>query len=247
MNNYLYNPYFWQPNIPDINLNPPTLYSILESIVNYGKDDKTKIKDLASAGRSTIFDFDYPLSEKITKEKFECMILNHFLMRRIGFETLTAFKIGLNCKINEIIPIFNSMYNSIDNWDLFTGDEILRVGNDENYTDSENNTDNTAYANGNNISDRRTSDTPQDHLEDVRDGSYVTNYSYDIDNNSASSGGNSNSKKKTNDVKNYTEKTTHTATPTEKIEIITKIQNEISNIYKIVYNELDSLFYGIIN
>ena len=31
---------------------PPTLYSILESIVNYGKDDKTKIKDLAKVGRT---------------------------------------------------------------------------------------------------------------------------------------------------------------------------------------------------
>ena len=241
MNNF-YSPYFWYPNIPDINLNPPTLYSLLESIVNYGKDEKTKIKDLAKAGRSEIFDFDYNLTDRLTKEEFETHILNHYLMRRIGFETLTAFKIQLNCKINEIIPIFNSMYNSIDNWDLFTGDEILRVGNDNTQTNTENNTENTATAIGSNTSDRRFSDTPQDHLEDVRDGSYVTNYSYDTDTNSAESNGKSNSKQVTTDDKNYTEKTTHTATPTEKIEIITKIQNEISNIYKIVYNELDSLF-----
>ena len=57
-------PFLYPPAFPDYNL-PPTLYSIHESIVNYGKDDKTKIKDLASAGRSTIFDFDYPLSNKI--------------------------------------------------------------------------------------------------------------------------------------------------------------------------------------
>ena len=100
MNNYLYNPYFWQPNIPDINLNPPTLYSLLESIVNYGKDDKTKIKALAKVGRSEIFDFDYDLTDRLTREEFETHILNHYLMRRIGFETLTAFKIQLNCKIN---------------------------------------------------------------------------------------------------------------------------------------------------
>ena len=100
MNNF-YNPYFWQPNIPDINLNPPTLYSLLESIVNYGKDDKTKIKDLAKVGRTEIFDFDYDLTDRLTREEFETHILNHYLMRRIGFETLTAFKKQHNCKINE--------------------------------------------------------------------------------------------------------------------------------------------------
>ena len=89
----------FMPMIPTWNEKPPTLYSILESIVNYGTDDKTKIKDLAKSGRETIFNFTYPLSNKVTKEDFECMILNHFIMRRIGFETVTAFRIQLNVKL----------------------------------------------------------------------------------------------------------------------------------------------------
>lgn len=100
---------FFVPFIPVMNEKPPTLYSLLQSIVNYGKDEQTKIKDLAKVGRTTIFDFDYPLSDKITKEDFECMILNHFLMRRIGFETLTAFKIQLNVKMNSIMPMYNKL------------------------------------------------------------------------------------------------------------------------------------------
>lgn len=255
MNNYLYNPYFWQPNIPDINLNPPTLYSLLESIVNYGKDDKTKIKDLAKAGRSEIFDFDYDLTDRITKEEFETHILNHYLMRRIGFETLTAFKIQLNCKINEIVPIFNKLYNSIENWDLFVGDESIRTGTDNTISQSTNNTSNNESSNSstntNSISDRRYSDTPEDKLEDIRDGSYVTDYNYDTDTNNSTdnsnSSGNSTSNTNTNDNKEYQEKITHTASPLDKIEIIKNIQTEITNIYKIVYNELDNLFYGIIN
>ena len=83
---------FYPPILPTNNYNTPTIYSILESIVNYGKDDKTKIKNLAKEGRQKIFDFDYPLTDNISKEDFECMILNKFLMRRIGFETITAFK-----------------------------------------------------------------------------------------------------------------------------------------------------------
>lgn len=120
MNDYFLLPYFWFPPIPPICDKPPTLYSLLESIVNYGKDDKQKIKDLAKYGRSTIFDFDYPLSNYINKEKFETMILNHFLMRRIGFETFTAFQIQLNVKLNEIMPVYNKMFDSLENWDLFS-------------------------------------------------------------------------------------------------------------------------------
>ena len=37
----------------------------------YGKQDKTKIVDLAKEGRSSIFDFSYPLTDKISKEQFE--------------------------------------------------------------------------------------------------------------------------------------------------------------------------------
>ena len=110
---------------------PPTIYSILESIVNYGTDDKTKIKDLAKVGRTKIFDFDYPLSDKISKEEFECMILNHYLTRRIGFDTPTLFKIQLNVKLNEIMPMYNKMFDSIDGWDIFKdGEKTTRYGTD---------------------------------------------------------------------------------------------------------------------
>ena len=64
---------------PDYN-SPPTLYSILNSYVNYDNEVQVKIKDLADAGRELIFDFDYPLSSNIVKKDFECMILKHFLM-----------------------------------------------------------------------------------------------------------------------------------------------------------------------
>ena len=72
--------------IPDDYNIPPTLYSILNSIVNFENEDPVKIKDLARYGRSKIFDFDYPLSQYANKEEFECMILNHYIMRRIGYE-----------------------------------------------------------------------------------------------------------------------------------------------------------------
>ena len=46
------------PRIPVTDMRPPTLYSILESVVNYGKEVPTKIGELAKEGRGKIFDFD---------------------------------------------------------------------------------------------------------------------------------------------------------------------------------------------
>ena len=52
---------------------PPTLYSLMESMVNYNKENKTPIKDLCKEARHTIFDFSYPLSEKVNnKEETTC-------------------------------------------------------------------------------------------------------------------------------------------------------------------------------
>jgi hypothetical protein len=228
---------------------PPTLYSILESIVNYGKDDKTKIKDLAKVGRTKIFDFDYPLSDKISKEEFECMILNHYITRRIGFDTPTLFKIQLNVKLNEIMPIYNKMFDSIDGWDIFKdGEKTTRYGTDNREINSTSNTENTLHnkSNSENISDRRYSDTPQNELQNIRDGKYVTEYNYDTNNaeDTSDSNGTSQNTLNTNDDNTYNE--IIEKTNANKIEILKQMQQEIKSIYSLIFNDLDDLFYSII-
>lgn len=236
---------FFVPFIPVMNERPPTLYSLLQSIVNYGKDEQTKIKDLAKAGRTKIFDFDYPLSDKITKEDFECMILNHFIMRRIGFDTLTAFKIQLDVKLNEIMPMYNKLIDLLYEENAF-GEITKKTGKDnrvvQNATTNEmENSSNTSHEN---LSDRRGSDTPQNHLENVRDGSYVTEYHYDKDNSkntdTSKSNGKSNSNTKDDNV--YEETTSRI----NLFEVYAKLNEEIKNIYTMIFKDLDCLFYQLV-
>lgn len=251
---YIDNNYFLPfPFIPANCDKPPTIYSILESIVNYGKDDKTKIKDLAKIGRETIFDFDYPLSENITKENFECMILNHFLMRRIGFETVTAFKIQLNVKLNEIMPLYNKMFDAIENWNIFTDGEITkRIGTDDRTIDSSSETtntlENTSTTNSSDTSDRRNSELPQNQLESLRDGSYVSNYNYDQNSaestDNSSSNGSSNSTNNTKDNNKYNE--TIEKSPSDKIAILKELQENIKSIYGMIFKDLECLFYQLL-
>lgn len=242
---------------PNCNL-PPTIYTILESIVNPDVDlnepaPEVKIKDLAKAARQTIFNFDYPLTSNITKEKFETMILNHFLQRRIGFETVTAFRIQLDVKLNEIMPLYNKMFDALENWQIFNDGEVTtRTGTDNRTSQSTNNTSNqltnhstTSTAD---VSDRRNSELPQNRLEDLRNGSYVTNYNYDTNTNNgednSTSQGTSQATNQGTDNNVYNE--TITRTPADKISILKEMQENIKSIYTLIFKDLECLFYQLV-
>lgn len=237
--------YFWFPPIPSNCEKPPTIYSILESIVNYGKDDKEKIKDLAKEGRTTIFNFDYPLSDKVTREEFECMILNHYLMRRIGFDTVTAFRIQLNVKLNEIMPTYNKMFDLLYNNDLF-GEITKKDGTDNRITENKSESENKLINKSENetTSDLRNSKLPQNKLQNLRDGSYVTDYNYNTTNSNDNSNSTGTSSSNTNgsDNNEYHE----TISRVDMFDIYTKFNSEIKHIYTLIFNDLDELFYSLV-
>lgn len=244
------------PNIRKLGIShdePPTIYALLNSYVNFAADVPTKIKDLANAGRAMFFDFDYPLATGIVKSDFECMILNHFMMRRIGYETVTAFKIALNVKLNEIMPEYNRLFDSIENWNIFSdGERITRQATDARITN--NTTSNTGSSSisttgsNSNTSDRRYSNTPQNALSDVRNGDYVSEYNYDQDTGSASSSStNTSSNSGTNnttDSGNQNESIIRT--PSDKIRLYSEFLKNRQNVYTMIFKDLDSLFYQII-
>lgn len=221
------------PFLPSDHSEPPTLYSLLNSIVNFGEEEQTKIKDLAESGRSTIFDFTYPLSTKINKKDFECMILNKFLMRRIGYETLTAFKIALNVKLNEIMPNYNKLFDALDGWNILEDGEVETRVNEETNTAS---TSTTSTNSG--TEDLRYSNTPQNRLTDVQNGNYVTDYNYNTSSSEGSAEGNSNG------TRNIEE--TITRTPSNKMEIYKNFIESKANIYSMIFSDLEVLFYGLI-
>lgn len=216
---------------------PPTVYALLNSYVNYGREEKVKISDLAKTGRGMFFDFDYPLANGINKENFESIILNHFLMRRIGYETVTAFKIALNVKLNEIMPLYNKLFESIENWNIFNdGETINRMTSD---TGSSTASNNTTTANMS-TSDRRYSNTPENKLADVRDGNYVSEYNYDQDGSNSLTSGSS-----TMSNSNSTAETI-TRTSSDKMRLYSEFLQNRQNLYTMIFRDLDPLFYQLI-
>ena len=229
---------FWSaiPNLRAISNNcdlPPTIYALLNSYVNFANDNPEKIKDLAKTGRACIFDFEYPLATGWSKEEFECMVLNHFLMRRIGYETVTAFKIALNVKLNEVMPNYNMLYDSIKSWNVFADGETVTRNNTSTLASNE-----IGSATTSGTSDQRSSDTPQNSLADVQSGTYVSNYEYDQ---TSDSTGTSTSK---SDIS--TDAETITRSPADKINIYQKFLASKQNLYTMIFKDLDSLFYQIV-
>ena len=201
------------------------------------------------AGKELFFDFDYPLATGINKDDFEVMILNHFLMRRIGYETVTAFKIALDVKLNEIMPLYNKLFESIENWNLFNDGETINrnVINNSNSINTNTNT-NITTSNGttNNTSDRRFSETPENKLSDIRDGNYVSEYNYDQDNGSVNNTTNSNTNANSSTSDNASTSENIVRTPGNKMELYAEFLKNRQNIYTMIFKDLDPLFYQII-
>ena len=233
--------YMMMPLFPNINTEPPTLYSLMNSIVNYNNPNPVKISELSKNARTTIFNFDYPLSSKVTKEEFEVMILNKFMQRRIGYQTFTSWQLQLNVKLNEIMPLYNKLFDSLEGWDLFNdGEQVTRDVTDNRVIDGTS----TQIGSGttNQTSDKRYSELPQNQITDVQNGTYLTTYNYDTDTGSTTQ--NSSTTTKSDDTGNLKE--TIKRSPSDKIKIYQEFIQNKNNIYTMIFKDLDTLFYQIV-
>lgn len=207
-----------------MNPKPPTLYAIMNSIANYDVEEKTKIRNLAKATHEKIFDFEYPLSSKVNKEDFECQILNHFIMRRIGQETFTAFQIFLENKLNEILPYYNILFDSLADYNLFNDGEVITRNRTDNGTSSLNSTNEikTKFA-----------EYPMNQLNDIDNNKYVTNQTTN------------NGVNESNGTSSNISRETETRSGIDKMDLYQKYLETRNSIMTMIYKDLDILFYGL--
>lgn len=256
---------FLIPKIPSMNTQPITLYALLEMLVNEGKEEKTSVRNLAKVGRTKIFDFEYPLSNYVNKAEFETNILNHFIKRRIGYETPVDFLIHLETKMNEIMPFYNKMFDALETYKINESEKTIhdltsnrKVDNKSTGTgtetqNGENTISNTSSTDTTVTEDRRNSELPQSEIENVQNASYLTDYT--LNNNtsnsedtSESTGTSTNtinrqdSKNDNTDEKNNL----HEETLKQDPKLIFEYLEKMKNIYSLIYKDLDILFYQLI-
>lgn len=232
-NNFVFYPYF-ENHLPS--MAPPTLLTICNTYCNSDSDKpRIKILDLSKNSRSMIFDFTYPLSSYINEEEFEEMFIDHFLDRRIGQETFTAFKLHLRSKIREIMPEYNALFDAIgEKLDILAGDGYTKtfIEREDELTGNKTGSESSGSA------DRRFSDTPQGRLDNVREGAYLTDYTYTQDNNRIDSISDTERGKD----RNYTEIQTGKKA---LLEQLLNLKRERLKIYEMIYHDCDELFWQL--
>lgn len=228
-----------------IHTEPPTLYSIMESIVNFDREDPIKIKDLAKYSKEKIFNFEYPISELFNKDEFEELFLKHYLFRRINYDTMTSFRLHLEIKLNEIMPKYNKMIEgfSLINFDGSVEKHKRTVEDERNNTSTGETSGETSSEDSSTL-DSRNSDTPQNLLNDIKNGSYVTEFSYNENSSSANSTTSTESSSNSRDIGTLEENIL--ISRGDSIEEYKKFLEVIDNIYSMIFRECDDLFYGIV-
>lgn len=203
-----------------INDEPPLLVDLMESKINYNNPNPVSVEELPKYFRKYLFDFDYPLANEY-KEDFEITFLENFIDRRIGYETYTAFKIKLKVKLKEIMPKYNKMLEGFSKLDFLGSQEKHIRAEEENGTSK-----------GKTTNDNRFSSLPQNEIEDVKNGTYLTDYTYNESNLD-----NEANRKTNEDI---------TISKVDSNDEYKKYLNVANNIYSDIFKELECLFFQVV-
>lgn len=158
------------------------------------------VEDVIEECRSKIFSFNYPIFDVAYKKTLETKILKHFYTREIGLETYGLWKLKLDTKMNEIMPLYNMYYtsallnfNPLYTKDLYrkkdveidTTDNLIGTQGIESSIDRSSSSTNTesvnvisgenGLANNDTVNRDLYSDTPQGSLTGVENQNYLTN------------------------------------------------------------------------
>lgn len=251
----------WESESYDTAMQPLAFYDILKMLTY---DEKPlNLNELINNAKAHIFDFDYSIKAE-AKADFETMFIRHFLNRRIGFETYAMWKNYLITKLYEIIPRYNFMLNALDDWDIFLAEKEVREQQTNTasiaHTDTESTNIQGSTGSNQNASvssdkvDLRFSDTPQNRLTDIQNGTYLSSYqltqtdstasSANVTSNSNTMGAKSGATARDKASGNLNETITRT---NYDVDRYLNFQNKFNNIATQMFKDLDCLFYQIID
>lgn len=197
---------------------------------------------------------DYPIFDENYRSVLNQKILNHYYIYEIGFETAELFNFYLRTKMNEIMPLYNVLYQEQQKMlksDLFKNVNMEESMNSDNTTTStvENTSESTSNSNSNGINKQLYQDTPQGKIYqgNLDNGNWATNYTRNDSENEINDSSNSTSNQK-NDMSsnyNYIKKIIGNNGNMYNIDILERIKNNLMNIDMLIIEELNELFMKI--
>ena len=189
-----------------------------------------KVDEIIAKAAPIVFNFDWPIFDEAYRLGLEEKILRHYYTREIGEETVGLWKLRLEDRLNLIMPKYNQLYESARlEFNPFYDVDYTRQGTNS----GEGTSSGTTSSTGNNMH----SDTPQNGLESVLNGEYLTDA--DVSNaESSSSSQNSNSGEFQESIKGKMPGTSYS-------RLLKEYRQTFLNIDRMVVDELNDLFMGV--
>ena len=190
----------------------------------------SKVDEIIAKAAPVVFNFDWPIFDEAYRLGLEEKILRHYYTREIGEETVGLWKLRLEDRLNLIMPKYNQLYESARlEFNPFYDVDYTRQGTNS----GEGTSSGTASSTGNNMH----SDTPQNGLESVLSGEYLTDA--DVSNReSSSSSHNSNSGEFQESIKGKMPGASYS-------RLLKEYRQTFLNIDRMVIDELNDLFMGV--
>ena len=182
----------------------------------------------------------YPIFDENYREQLNSKIVDHYYNQEIGMETISAFRLALSRRMNEIMPYFNQLYESqkIDIEPIFSLDitsQSATTTNTETVGESESTNSNTAKSRAIN------SEFPQNRLSGNED--YATSGSDSASEADGSAQGN-----QSEQASAETESNGRTyGTQGSQSDMLTRYRETFLNVDLAVINSLQDLFMLVWN
>lgn len=169
---------------------PPTLRKLCTTLTGMSEDENT-LEQIIAEATPLIFNFTYPMFNENHKQSLEQKIIKRYFFREISCESVAEWQLRLDAKMNEIMPYYNKLYESVGMLtDIFDdvdytrefGETTADTGIEK--TKSTQNIDNQSQASGTssaksndsgtNFNLTAQSDTPQGHLDGLLNNTYMS-------------------------------------------------------------------------
>ena len=192
------------------------------------------------------FDFqlnEYPIWNESKREYLNSLILNHYAMYEIGYETEGLWRRMLKAKMNEIMPYYNRIMEAIDlHYDPLIDHDETETHNETGTNDV---TDNS-QASENHSDTHLYSDTPQNDLSNVASGTPEGIISHYLTSAGMDYGNSSNHQTDTTDqdtTKNYTHHAIGRHASGQSLAL--EYMETARRVYSDILDELKPLFLGL--
>lgn len=199
---------------------PPTLRKLCVDLTGMSPEIDG-YDNIINQATPMIFDFAYPIFDESHRQNLEQKIIKRFFFREISCEDVFEWKLRLDAKMNEIMPYYNKMYESVGyltdilddvDYTRTVDEQTANTGNEN--TKSTQDIENQSQSSGTSTSKGKSdtenhqlvasSDTPQGQLNGLLDNTYLSaaaktdaenhNTNEDSESRSALSAGKSNTK-----------------------------------------------------